>query len=63
MCVHQHGAAMPNHDASWLGRLRDAVHREQIRKIVDAQLEQCRGPAHRDEALPDREPEILHVRS
>ncbi len=61
--VYRHGAAMPSHDASWLGRLRDAVHREQIRKIVDAQLEQSRGPAHRDEALPDRKPEILHVRS
>ena len=61
--VHQHGAAMPNHGASWLGRLRDAVHREQIREIVDTRLEQYRGPAHRDEALPDREPESLHVRS
>ena len=61
--VHQHGAAMPSHDASWLGRLRDAVHREQIREVVDTRLEQCRGPAHRDEALPDREPENLHERS
>ena len=29
--VYRHGAAMPNHDASSLGRLRDAVHRERIR--------------------------------
>ena len=60
--VYRHGAARPNHDASWLGRFRDAVHREQIRKSVDAQFEPCRGPAHRDQALPDREPENLQER-
>ena len=43
-----------------LGRFRDTLHREQIREIVDTRLEQCRGPAHRDEALPDRKPENLH---
>ena len=29
----------------------------------DTQLEQSRGPAHRDEAIPDRKPENLHERS
>ncbi len=46
VCVHQYGAAVPDHEASYLRRTRDAVHREQVRKIVDAQLKQCRSPAH-----------------
>ena len=61
--VHEHGTAMPSHDASYLGRLRNAVHREQIRKIVDAEIEQRRGPAYRDKSVPDGKPDNLQERS
>ena len=58
--VHQYGAAVPSHDASQVEGARDAVCGEQLRKALDAQVEQAGGPSYRDVAFVDGKADHFH---
>ena len=58
--VYQYGAAVPSHEASQVERARDAVRGEQLRKALDAQVEQAGDPPYRDVAFVDGKADHFH---
>ena len=60
--VYQYDTAVPSHDHSQVERTRDAVRGEQLRKVLDTQIEQAGNPSDRDVTFVDGKGDHFHKR-
>lgn len=60
--VYQYDAAVPSHDRSKVERTRDAELGEQLRKVLDTEIEHAGNPSDRDVAFVDGKADHFHKR-